>query len=222
MAQNGAMARPKAAMSAARRGPGANRSSTKLKPPLLAADDCGVSVAAVTTAPWPRSVGVKLPWPKYGNTACPVTAAGAARRPGAVTVTDRPTLVPAWRSTEVPSAISSRERGARPASKVGDISAPRPGARPMAGTTCPPTCTVPCTPKVQPVRPGTCAVMRPNCGGVMTPKPRSTSASQSWPYSRGVSTRCSRFAPKVTAAATVATDRARPARALRTGTAVRP
>ena len=41
-----------AAMSAARRGPGANRTSTKLYPlPLPAAPDCGSSVAAVTIAP---------------------------------------------------------------------------------------------------------------------------------------------------------------------------
>ena len=32
---------------------------------------CGRMTAAVVSAPTPRSVGVKLPWPKLGNTASP-------------------------------------------------------------------------------------------------------------------------------------------------------
>ena len=56
---------------------------------------------------------------------------------------------------------------------------------------------VPWTPNVQPAMPGTWAVSWSNCRGEMPPNCSSMAASQSCPYSRGVSTRRSRFAPNV-------------------------
>ena len=111
---------------------------------------------------------MKLPSPKSGRIARP-TIRSRCCRPPTVTGTDWPTRSPVRRSTEVPSTISCSEPGARPASNVGAISWPRPVSSPIAGTTAPPTPTVPCTPKVQPEMPGTRAAMASNRCGVMLP-----------------------------------------------------
>ena len=175
----------------------------------------------MVSAPSPRSVGVKLPWPKKGNTALPTTRSTCGLPPAA-TGTSCPTRSPSWRSTEEPSTISPSEPGGRPSRTVEDISGPRPGARPIAGMTVAPIPMVPWTPNVQPAMPGTWAVSWSNCRGEMPPNCSSMAASQSCPYSRGVSTSRSRFAPNVAAPATAATATARPSTALRTGTAARP
>ena len=111
--------------------------------------------------------------------------------------------------------------GGRP-STVEDIIGPVPGARPIAGITVLPMVTVPCTPNVTSVMPGTCAVIWLNCFGVTASNCPSYAMSQAWPYRLGVPTRRSRFAPNVPAPATAATATARPSRALRTGTLARP
>ena len=141
---------------------------------------------------------------------------------GVATVTVWPTRSPSWRSTEPPSAISPAVARRAAVSTVEDIIGPVPGARPIAGITVLPMVTVPCTPNVTSVMPGTCPVIWLNCFGVTVPNCPSSAMSQSWPYRLGVPTRRSRFAPNVPAPATAATATARPSMALRTGTLARP
>ena len=135
-----------------------------------------------------------------------------------LTLTVWPTRSPSWRSTEPPSAIWPAVAGGRPVSTVEDVIGPVPGARPIAGITVVPMVTVPCTPYVMSVMPGTCPVIWVNCFGVTAPNWPSNAMFQSWPYRLGVPTRRSRFAPNVPAPATAATATARPSMALRTGT----
>ena len=175
----------------------------------------------MVSAPRPRSVGVKLPWPKSGNTARP-TMRSCCRWPLTVTVTIWPTVRPIRRSTEVPSTISWPVRGGWPLSRVGDTSGPRPGATPMAGTIWPLIPTTPRSPKLQLDRRAALPTSCWACCGVIVWNCKSIAASQLCPYRRGECTRCSRFAPKVNAAATASTGSAVPARALRTGMALRP
>ena len=141
---------------------------------------------------------------------------------GVLTETVWPTRSPRSRSTEAPSAISPPVAGGRPSSTVEDVIGPVPGARPIAGITVLPMVTVPCTPNVTSVMPGTWAVSWLNCFGVTVANCPSKAMSQSWPYRLGVLTRRSRFAPNVPAPATAATAMARPSMALRTGTLARP
>ena len=175
----------------------------------------------MVSAPSPASVDVKLPCPKYGNTALPVIS--IRRVPaGVLTVTVWPTCFPSWRSTEEPSAISLPVAGGRPARTVGAITGPVPRARPIAGTTVLPMVTEPCTPKVTSEMPGTCPEIWLNCLGVTETNCPFHAMSQLCPYRLGVPTRRSRFAPNVPAPATAATATARPSMALRTGTVARP
>ena len=141
---------------------------------------------------------------------------------GVLAVTVWPTRSPSWRSTEPPSAIWPAVAGGRPVITVEDVIGPVPRARPIAGITVLPMVTVPCTPYVTSVMPGTCPVIWVNCFAVTVPNCPSNAMFQSWPYRRGVPTRRSRFAPNVPAAATAATATARPSMALRTGTLARP
>ena len=106
----------------------------------------------LVSAPWPRSVGVKPPCPKFGKTARP-TMRSRTRCPLTVTVTCSPTRRPIWRSVAVPSTISWSLRGWWPSSRVGDSSGPWPGVSPMAGTMRPPTLTMPWFPSVHPEMP---------------------------------------------------------------------
>ena len=69
---------------------------------------------------------------------------------------------------------------------------------------------------------GVAASKRSASCGLTPPKPRSVIASQFCPYARGVPRRPTRLAPKTPAATTAATAMTLPARAERTGTAVRP
>ena len=138
------------------------------------------------------------------------------------TVTVWPTRSPSWRSTEPPSAIWPSVAGGCPVIIVEDVIGPVPCARPIAGITVLPMVTVPCTPYVMSVMPGTCPVICSNCFGVTAPNCPSSAMFQSWPYRLGVPTRRSRFAPNVPAPATAATATARPSMALRTGTLARP
>jgi hypothetical protein len=62
----------------------------------------------------------------------------------------------------------------------------------------------------------------PAAAGLIVANCTSMAASQRFPYRGGLLTRCSRFAPKVSAAVTASRDSTVPAKALRTGTAVRP
>jgi hypothetical protein len=166
-------------------------------------------------------VGVKLPWPKKGNTALPVIR--MRRVPAGVpTLTVWPMRSPSCRSTDEPSAISPTVAGGRPASTVEEVTGPVPGARPIAGMTVAAIVTVPFTPNVTSVMPGTCPVYWANCFGVIVPNWPWNAMSQFWPYRLGVSTRRSRFAPNVIATATAATATARPSMVLRTGTLGRP
>ena len=211
-------------MSAARRGPGAKRSSTNSKcgpRPVPAA--CRWRTAAVVSAPWPRSVGVKLPWPKFGKTARP-TMRSRSRCPLTVTVTVCPTVAAdlAERGgAEHDLAGRCGAGGRRAASATAAGPGPRPARSPerrgRRSRRCP---WFPNRPAGQGRAARPSQLLRPR--GVIVRNCKSIAASQLCPYRRGVRTRCTRFAPKVNAAATASTDSAVPARALRTGMAVRP